>query len=125
VADFYAARLPPQTQVALQAWWKTKPLTSKDAPSTPFAMNEYNQPELDEANKQDKNAGEHSALGMKAGKNSDTYVLLTVMFASVLFFGGIGGTFSSRWLRRTMMYISLVLFLVTFMALCLMPVGWD
>ncbi len=125
VADFFAARLPPQSQVALKAWWKTKPLTNKDAPSTPFAMKEYNQPELDEANKQDKAAAEHSALGTKAGKNSDTYVLLTVMFASVLFFGGIGGTFNSRWLRRAMMYISLVLFLVTFAALCLMPIGWD
>jgi hypothetical protein len=52
-------------------------------------------------------------------------VLLTVMFASVLFFGGIGGTFSSRWLRRTMMYISLVLFVLTFIVLVRMPVGWD
>jgi hypothetical protein len=125
VADFYTARLPPRTQAALKAWWKTKPKTNKDAPATPFAMAEYSQPELEAAEKLDKDAAGHAALSSKAGKNSDTYVLLTVMFASVLFFGGIGGTFSSRWLRRTMMYISLVLFLVTFTVLVMMPVGWD
>ncbi len=125
IADFYSARLPPQTQVALRAWWKTKPLTNPKAPATPFAMDEYDQPELIEAAEHDKVAAEASAAGARAGRNSDTYVLLTVMFASVLFFGGIGGTFSSRRLRRAMMYIALVLFLLTFSVLCMMPVAWD
>ncbi len=44
------------------------------------------------------------------------------MFASVMFFGGIGGTFQSRRLRFTVFVIALVLFAVTLTVLGSMPI---
>jgi hypothetical protein len=126
LAQFYADRLPSQAKLALLAWWNTNPLEKFDAPSTPFDMDEYKKLQLDSISKEDEQQA--ATIGEKAGaagRNSDTYVLLTVLFASVLFFGGVGITFESRRLRRTMIYISLVLFLVTFAILVSMPVHWE
>lgn len=47
---------------------------------------------------------------MQANQTSDAYVLLTVLFASVLFFGGIAGTLDSRLLRISILADVLVLF---------------
>jgi cytochrome P450 len=44
-------------------------------------------------------AGELNAAAQRAGKISGDYVLLTLMFASVLFFGGITGTFTAKRVR--------------------------
>jgi hypothetical protein len=125
LAQFFADRLPPQTKLALLAWWKTNPLDNPQAPPTPFDMEEYKQPQTVEAELHEKNAEQISTTVSDAGHHSDTYVLLTVLFASVLFFGGIGNTFESRRLRRIMIYISIALFLATFAELLSMPVHWD
>jgi hypothetical protein len=46
-----------------------------------------------------------------AGQASGSYVLMTLAFASVLFFGGITGTFSNRRIRTGLGCLALVLFL--------------
>jgi hypothetical protein len=126
LAQFFADRLPAQTKMALAAWWKTNPFDNPRAPNTPFDMPEYKQTQLDEARQQEDNAAEIGKDASAAGRASDTYVLLTVIFASVLFFGGIGNTFESRRLRRTMIYIAIVLFSVTFITLLVgMPIHWE
>ncbi len=94
LAQFYADRLPSQAKLALLAWWNTNPLDNSRAPSTPFDMDEYKKLQLDSISKADEQQA--ATIGEKAGaagRNSDTYVLLTVLFASVLFFGGVGNTF--------------------------------
>ncbi len=126
LARFYSDRLPPPAKLALLAWWKTNPVENSHAPGTPFAMDEYKQQLLDSIAKKDEDDAKAIGDGAaKAGRNSDTYVLLTVLFASVLFFGGVGNTFESRRLRRTMIYISLGLFLITFTVLVSMPIQWE
>jgi hypothetical protein len=126
LAQFYADRLPDQAKRALLAWWNTNPLEDARAPSTPFEMAEYKKLYLDSIAKDDEDqAAKIGARAAAAGRDSDTYVLLTVLFASVLFFGGVGNTFESRRLRRTMIYISILLFLVTFAVLVSMPVQWE
>jgi hypothetical protein len=126
LAQFYADRLPEPAKLALLAWWKTNPQENSHSPSNPFEMDEYKQLLLNSIAKKDEDeARSINGQAAKAGQNSDTYVLLTVLFASVLFFGGVGNTFESRRLRRTMIFISLVLFLVTFAVLVSMPVQWD
>jgi len=49
-------------------------------------------------------------------------VLLTVVFASVLFFGGIARAFDSRPLRTILAALAVLLFLGTLVALTTMPV---
>jgi hypothetical protein len=67
-------------------------------------------------------AGTSHVAAQKAGHASSSYVSLTLMFASVLFFGGITGTFTVRRVRIGLGGISLLLFLVTVTMLIGLPV---
>jgi hypothetical protein len=122
LANFYAGRLYPNTRAVLDAWWKTNPLQNPDAPRSPFDMKDYKQRQLDDAKQMDQQATALAAASSEAGQNSDTYVLLTVMFASVLFFGGIASTFASRPLHWIMFFMALCLLTVTFVGLLRMPI---
>jgi hypothetical protein len=124
VADFLASRLLPDTREALAAWWAMKPLTNREAPRSPFLMPQYKQKQIEEAKQQEQLATDFHVEGRAAGRNSDTYVLLTVLFASVLFFGGIAGTFEAVALRQIVLVIALSLFIATFSVLVTMPIAW-
>ena len=88
----------------------------------PFQMAEYVQPELLEAQRQKREAEKMEAAARQANQFSDQYVLLTVLFATVLFFGGISGTFRSRRLQLTAFAIAVLLFVVTVVGLGTMPI---
>ncbi|MGH9939703.1 MAG: hypothetical protein ACREAM_25970 [Blastocatellia bacterium] len=124
LAEFLVDRLLPSTKAALLTWWETNPRENPDSPRTPFLMPEYKQPLLEEAARHERLAQEHKALARRANQNADTYLLLTVLFTSVLFFGGISGTFESRQLRQIMLGVAFALFLVTLATLTTLPVHW-
>jgi hypothetical protein len=119
---FLFDRFRPEMRAAVQAWLKTEPFTNPEAPLGPMKMAEYAQPELAEAKRQDELSAKEYDAAMQANQTSDTYVLLTVLFASVLFFGGIAGTLDSRRLRVSILSIALALFIVTLAFLGTMPV---
>ena len=98
--DFLFSRFRPEAKTAIDAWLKTDPLNNPNAPPHPFRMAEYVQAEQQEARLQEERAGQLLAAANEAKQTSDTYVLLTVLFASVLFFGGISGTFESAGLAH-------------------------
>jgi hypothetical protein len=85
-------------------------------------MAEYVQQELLDAKHQNDLTAQQQAAAQSANETSDNYVLLTVLFASVLFFGGIGGTFQSTRLRNVVFVIALLLFAVTLAALGTLPI---
>src|SRR5438132_180411 len=120
--DFLYQRFRPEMRKALDAWLKTDPLHNPHAPLTPFQMAEYVQPELLEAQRQQSEAEKMEAAARQANQFSDQYVLLTVLFATVLFFGGISGTFRSRRLQLTAFAIAVLLFVVTVVGLGTMPI---
>lgn len=115
-------RFRPEMKKAVEAWLKTDPFNTPDAPPSPFKMAEYVQRELEDAKRHDALSAREHATAHEANQVSDTYVLLTVAFTSVLFFGGIGGSFQSRWLRVCFFVIALVLFAVTVAFLGTMPI---
>jgi hypothetical protein len=84
-------------------------------------MAEYVQEEEQEAKRHDAKAAEMMSAAQEANETSDRYVLLTVLFATVLFLGGISGTLDSDLLRRTLNILALVLFLVMVVVLATMP----
>lgn len=96
LADFLYQRFPPELKTATDAWLTTEPRTNPDAPPSPFAMPEYVVAQSVEASRWDAEAKDQAQLAEQANETSDRYVLLTVLFASVLFFGGISGKFQSR-----------------------------
>ena len=119
---FLFTRFRPETRKAVEAWLKTDPFNNPEAPLGPFKMAEYVQPELAEAKQHDERFAQEFAAAQRANSSSDTYVLLTVLFAMVLFFGGIAGTVESRRLRITILAIALAVFAVTLVALATMPI---
>jgi hypothetical protein len=119
---FLFDRFRPEMKKAVEAWLKTDPFNNPAAPQGPLKMAEYAQPEGAEARRQDEVAAQEQAAAEKANETSDTYVLLTVLFASVLFFGGIAGTLDSRRLRIIILAIALAFFVATVIFLATMPI---
>ncbi len=71
------------------AWMATDPDNNPDAPSTPFAMNEYQIAEFAEAHRLAAAADDAAIAARAANQNGDNYVLTAVLFASVMFFAGV------------------------------------
>ena len=119
---FLYDRFRPEMKHAVEAWLKTDPFNNPSAPSAPLKMAEYAQPELAESKRQAELSSQEYTAASQASHNSDSYVLLTVLFASVLFFGGIAGTLDSRRMRISILSIALALFVVTVSYLGTMPI---
>jgi len=119
---FLFKRFRPELKRAVEAWLKTDPFNDPKAPQGPFKMAEYTQPELEVAKGHDERFAQEHAAAEHANENSDTYVLLTTLFATVLFFGGIAATVDTRRLRVIILGVALVFFVVTLAVLATMPI---
>lgn len=122
LAEFVSRRFRPVAKAAFDAWVKSDPLNNPDAPLRPFELKEYDEPMLRESARLDAESSRAFDAAQKANEHSDTYVLLTVLFATVLFFGGIGGSLQSRRLRKAVFVLALVFFAVTVTYLIGMPI---
>ncbi len=122
LADFIYQRFPPELKTASDAWIATKPLENPAAPASPFVMSEYVLPETGLAHQAEQEAADKTALADNANQISDRYVLLTVIFASVLFFGGISGKFQSRMVDAMMLALSFVVFISGLVVLFSYPI---
>ncbi len=111
LTDFYAERFPPNLGVAVDAWLATEPRTNPDAPPHPFAMDEYQVAEDTLAARAAVESEAKWAEARQADENGDRFVLLTVIFASVLFFGGIEQKFTDRNVRKGILVVGSLLFL--------------
>lgn len=119
---FLFERFRPEMRKAVEAWMKTDPFNNPKAPLGPLAMPEYVQKELVEAQRLEELSDQEFAAARRANETSDTYVLLTVLFASVLFFGGIAGTIDSRRMRMAIVSIASALFVIITVLLATMPI---
>lgn len=111
LADFFFNRFPPTLRVATNAWLAQNPLQNPEAPLTPFDMDEY---VVEEQIESEKLQAESVALFHKANEAnelSDEYILLTVLFATVLFLTGIAGKFQWRVLDAAMLIMGTCVFI--------------
>ncbi|MEK6254308.1 MAG: hypothetical protein N2B05_06415 [Gemmatimonadales bacterium] len=111
LTDFYAARFPPNLGIAVEAWLATEPRTNPNAPAHPFLMEEYRVAEDSIAATAAVESEAKWAEARQADENGDRFVLLTVIFASVLFFGGIEQKFKDRNVRTGLLVVGSLLFL--------------
>jgi len=81
---------------AFNAWVKLEPLKNPKAPDVPFEMKQYKVASLEEAEKLESEAEGLFEEGREANQTSDNYVLATIFFAAVLFFGGLSVKFRSQ-----------------------------
>jgi len=117
-------RIQSPLREALEASLALDVMNNPDVPG-PLRMPQYRLIEEEQARKAQDRALELRGQAQAAGTHGDTYVLLTLLFASVLFFGGITGTFRSRRLRIGLAGIACVMFLTTVGFMTTMPVCHD
>lgn len=119
--DAIFARMRPQLRKSIEASLAAGVLEDPTA-AGPLQRAEYILTEEVNAKRLRTEAHNLHEAATIAGHASSRYVSLTLMFASVLFFGGITGTFTVRRVRVSVGAIALVLFLVTVTMLIELPV---
>ena len=122
LADFALMRFRPEARRAVDAWLQTDPFNNPNAPVRPLAMAEYASPEREAAKRADEEQARMLAAAQQASRSSDEYVLLTVRYAAVLFFGGIVSTFESRRLRTSVFLLAAALFTLSTIVLATLPI---
>ena len=111
LTDFLAARFPEPLATAFPAWIASKPLKNPDASPTPFEMPQYAIPELTASRAADLRADGKYAEALRNNQRGDNYTILTVAFATVIFFGAISGRMRSaraQWAFLVLGYLGFV-----------------
>ena len=105
-ADFVYERFPDRLRPAADAWVALEPLDDSDAPATPFEMDEYVVPAVQEADERLLEADESLDHASAAANHTSSYVATTVVFAAVLFFAGMSTKLTSRRNRMVVMVLA-------------------
>jgi len=121
-SDFLYQRFPSRLKTAVDEWRKTEPLTNPDAPGSPFEMEVYKVDEQEKAREYIDLAEQKFEEAKDDNQNGDNYVLLTVLFASVLFFAGISTKFETFRIKVAMVILSAGVFVITLLQLVQYPV---
>lgn len=111
-----------ELKVAVELW---KPLYAERAfvPPTPFEMPEYRNANRERANELEREADVKRIEAADALRRSDNYILLTVLFAAVLFFAGLCAKFRVPGVRVAVLVMGYVLFLASMAVMVLYPLA--
>jgi hypothetical protein len=110
LSAFYFERMRDEFRPALDAWLATDPLNEPDAPGTPFAMVEYQLAAAQDADALLEQSAVDRQDALDANQNGDNYVLTTVGFALVIFFGGVSSKLAERRNRWIAIILAMALF---------------
>lgn len=119
--DIAARRFTPNFKNAFDAWLLTSPETNPQAPPGPTYMPQYKQPDKQRAAQLNAAADTTYAAGVTAGANSDSYILITVYLATVLFIAGIGSHFAFRRIRYALAGVSTAILILAVVLLAISP----
>jgi hypothetical protein len=122
LARFYSDRFRGEAKTAFEAWQATRPFENPVAPPHPFVTNLYQPRLLTEAAQAEAEGQQLWIQAGEAGRNSRSYVFVTVLLASVLFCGGVAPKFEVPWVRRVVVVLGLGAFLFAAARLCVLPV---
>ncbi len=112
-----------EMKAAVEAWKTASMERSPTAPATPFELPEYRNANRERAQELEREADARREEARRALENSDRYVLLTVLFAAVLFFAGLCSKFKVPGARVGVLVMGYVLFLASMVFLALRPVA--
>ncbi len=125
LAAFYVNRFRPEFRTAFNAWVATKPLTTPDAPPTPFAMNEYQLASRQEAERLDAAAEASAAEVSLYIQRSSNYVLTVVLYAVVLFCAGMSTKITNRRLRWILTAVGCLVLTAALVWIATFPVSLE
>ena len=118
LAEYYQQTLfTDELTVAVQAW-----ADQAEGPDSPFVMEEYRVPGWEQGDVLYDEAVAKFDQAKDDNQRSDNYVLVTVIFASVLFFAGLSGTIEVLAARLILLGIGGALFIAAAIAMAGMPV---
>jgi hypothetical protein len=99
LAEIFERRILPEFRPAFEAWKKTDPINNPSAPPGPQLMPEYRNSKADKAADLNKEAANTFEQGNQAREQSDAYVRVTVMLATVLLLIAVSQRFKARYVR--------------------------
>jgi len=120
--DIIMHRFRPEMKPAVEAWLATDPFNNPDAPPSPFAMGEYKSASQLESDRLLTVSERKFQEAKQANQTSDNYVLLTVVFASVLFFCGISTNFERLPIRVALIVFAIIIYVIAFNILRIYPI---
>ncbi len=125
LAGVLEARFRPDFVPAFEAWRAADP-DAVVPDGTPFGMAEYQLPVNQEVEAFRVEAAEQAIASDSAGQRSDNYVLIAVLYASVLFFAGIATKMASARSSHLAVVLGGSMFVFATAILLTMPVrmGW-
>lgn len=127
--DFLVPRLRNELRVAVEAWIATDPVHNSAAPTSPLLMPEYTEHVLAKFAEKQASLKQNYKRSMKeaqdASQAGDNYVLTTVLFATVLFFGGIASTVKTNRAETFLLLIGTILLVATLAGLATFPISID
>jgi hypothetical protein len=122
LAEFIETRFRAEFRPAFATWRSSGTLDGAGLPAgTPFDLPDYKLAEQAKAN--EKVAAADAALldAQQANQISDNFVLVAVLFASVLFFAGIAARFRPQWIRWALLSVAVVVFVLGLVVEFLLP----
>ena len=122
LADFYFSRFDSTLKFATTQWLELKPFENDNAPNSPLKMESYQIKEELKSVNELNNYYKKLDSANEANHNSDTYIMLTVIFAAVLFFGGVASTLQADLMKNVCLILSGIIFFITLIVLFNMPV---
>ncbi len=121
-AQIIRAHMPERLKIPVERSIAEGAMSDPSVPG-PMQRPEYVITHESEARTQREQAAAHAAAASRASTASSHYVLLTLMFASVLFFCGIAGTFTQRRIRVVFASLGTVLFVITLVMMVRLPIA--
>jgi hypothetical protein len=121
LADFYSERFRPEFRQFFDAWLATKPLTNPQAASTPFTLPGYRTEHGQLARDLEKQSKALFESGHRANHVADTYVLGTVVLATVLFFCGVVQQFTEFRTRVFLLAVAILLLMFGLSKILVLP----
>lgn len=112
LTSFLQARFPEPLATAFPVWLKSEPLKSPDAAPTPFDLPEYAIPEQAQAAAADARADAKFNEALEDNQRGDNYTVLTVAFATVLFFAALSSRMDGPRAKWILLSIALLGFVV-------------
>jgi len=124
LATFLYGRFPPRLKKAMDVWLSTHPFESQDAPAHPFVMKEYELDAHERAESLGKEADAAVEKAETANLHSDTYVLGTVVFATIILLASLGPRLRRPRSQRLMLVVSGMVLLLAIAWLSELPIAW-
>lgn len=126
--DALVPRLRQEIQKPILDWLALDPFKNSAAPAHPLLMPEYVKNVVETAAEKHKKTHQrykqHMHEAQAAGSSSDSYVLLTVLFAAVLFFAGMASTFNIFRLQVALLVMATIIMAGALWSLYTLPIAF-